>query len=178
MLPMVYLILLSNMVCIILSASLESSLASIIYSHIHSTSTAANSFPAPLVYLHPQDKYGPSDLNGQITNTTPREEFKGLTSGVPSPLTLENLDQLNALGKNGSDIYLTSNDDITKNPTWMLGVKPDAGGKTDGATSCAIIVANKGGGMVDVFYMYFYAYNWGGVVGLINKNLGNHVGDW
>jgi hypothetical protein len=92
------------------------------------------------------------------------------------PLTLDNLDELNALGQNGTDIDLTSKDDISKNPAWIKGVVPDANGKTNGATSCVVIVADKGNGTIDAFYMYFYAFNWGGVV--LGKNLGNHVGDW
>jgi hypothetical protein len=129
---------------------------------------------APLVYLHPQDPYLPSDILAQVTNSIPEEEFTKVTP--TSPLTLDNLDQLNALGKNGTDIYLTSKVDISKNPAWLNGVKPDANGKTNGATSCVVIVADKGNGIVDAFYMYFYAFNWGGIV--LNQNLGNHIGDW
>jgi len=130
---------------------------------------------APLVYLHPQEPYQPSDMGAQISNTRPKLEFADV-AGVPSPLTLDNLDELNKLGNNGLNIYLTSNDDISKNPTWLNGVKPDADGKTGDAKSCAVIVVDKGNGMVDAFYMYFYAFNWGGIV--LDKNLGNHVGDW
>jgi hypothetical protein len=83
---------------------------------------------------------------------------------------------LNKLGNKGLNIYLTSNEDISKNPTWLNGVKPDADGKTGDAKSCAVIVVDKGNGFVDAFYMYFYAFNWGGIV--LEKNLGNHVGDW
>ena len=76
-------------------------------------------------------------------------------------------------------MYLTSKDDVTKNPTWILGVKPDASGKTNGAVTATIIVNDKGNGNVDAFYMYFYANNWGGtVLGLPQLNFGNHVGDW
>jgi hypothetical protein len=99
----------------------------------------------------------------------------------------------------GSDVWLTSNDDVTKDPTWIKGTKPNAQGKTEGATTAAIIVNDKGNGNVDAFYMYFYAYNYGGeVLGWsqlnfgnssfslhyykhVNSNIqatGNHVGDW
>ncbi|TID16844.1 hypothetical protein E6O75_ATG09610 [Venturia nashicola] len=130
---------------------------------------------APLVYLHPQEPYMPSDIGAQVTNSKPKLDFAGIPN-VPSPLGLDNLDALNNFGNKGLNIYLTSNDDITKNPQWIKGVKPNADGKTEGAKSCAVIVVNKGNGIVDAFYMYFYAFNYGGVV--VGKNLGNHVGDW
>ena len=95
-------------------------------------------------------------------------------NGAPNPLTLDNLDQLNA--NNGANVYLTSIDDITIQPLWLKGVEPDGSGKTNGATSCAVIVNDRGNGLVDAFYMYFYAYNWGGRI--LGQEVGNHVGDW
>lgn len=73
----------------------------------------------------------------------------------------------------GGDVYLTSNDDVTKNPQWIKGVKPDVNGKTNGAVTTAVIINEKGNGEVDAFYMYFYAYNYGGeVLGLSQLNFG------
>lgn len=117
----------------------------------------------------------PSDIGAQITNSKPKLEFADL-AGVPSPLTLDNLDELNNFGNKGLNIYLTSNDDISQIPQWIKGVKPNADGKTEGAKSCAVIVVDKGNGTVDAFYMYFYAFDFGGIV--LGKNVGNHVGDW
>jgi hypothetical protein len=71
---------------------------------------------------------------------------------------------------------LSSNDDVSKNPAWIKGVRPDANGKTNGAKSCCIVVNDHGTGTFDAFYMYFYAYNQGQTV--FAKELGNHVGDW
>lgn len=99
---------------------------------------------APVVYLHGQDPYLPSDLNTHISHTTPEVNFKAVSA--PSPLDLNTLNQL------GGDVYLTSNDDITTNPDWIKGIKPDANGKTEGATA-AVIVNDKGNGNVDAFYM-------------------------
>ena len=79
-----------------------------------------------------------------------------------SPLTLQNLDRLNASG--GKDVYLTSKNDITTDPSWLRGVTPDASGKTKDAISAVIIVNDKGEGVVDAFYMYFFAYNAGGSI--------------
>jgi hypothetical protein len=112
----------------------------------------------------------PSDLNTHISHTDPRVNFN--TVSAPNPLDLNSLNQL------GGDVYLTSKDDITNNPEWLKGVRPDGNGKTEGTTA-AVIVNDKGEGNVDAFYMFFYTYNWGGeVLGLSSLNFGNHVGDW
>ena len=71
-------------------------------------------------------------------------------------------------------MYLTSVDNIVTNPAWLNGVKPDSTGKTDGAVSVAIIVNDRGNGEVDAFYMYFYAYNWGGT--FLGEDVDDHVG--
>jgi len=128
---------------------------------------------APVVWLQSQDLYLPSDIGAQIIHTKPEENYTPL-NGAPSPLTLNNLDSLNSLG--GASVYLTSLDDITKNPSWFKGVTPDGSGKTNGAVSSAIIVNDHGSGFVDAFYFYFYAYNEGNTV--LGQEFGDHVGDW
>ncbi|KAI4104591.1 MAG: hypothetical protein L6R37_003195 [Teloschistes peruensis] len=128
---------------------------------------------APLVWLHPEDPYFPSDIGAQLLHTKPEIKFSPV-DGAPAPLTLDNLDGLNA--NNGANVYLTSNDDVTTAPAWIKGVKPDDSHKTEGAISCAIIVNDRGNGNVDAFYMYFYAYNWGGT--LLGQDVDEHVGDW
>jgi hypothetical protein len=100
---------------------------------------------------------------------------------VPSPLLLSNVEQLNALGDctqfGTCPIYLTSKDNVTANPPWLYGVLPDpVTFETVGARSCAIIVNDHGSGIVDAFYMYFYAFNLGETV--LGQILGDHVGDW
>ncbi|GAB7355998.1 hypothetical protein MBLNU459_g6625t1 [Dothideomycetes sp. NU459] len=127
---------------------------------------------APLVYLYSGDPYRPSDLGAQLTNTQPENNYV-VDTAVPSPLTLDNLNQVN-----GSD-YLTSIDYIDVDgsmPAWTLGVTPNSAGQTVGAVSCAIIVNEHDSLNVDVFYMYFYAFNWGGY--FLDVNLDDHVGDW
>ncbi|KAL6712317.1 hypothetical protein ACN47E_000194 [Coniothyrium glycines] len=127
---------------------------------------------APVVYLHKDEQYFPTDIKVFLDNTTPRVNFNEVPA--PSkPLTTSNVDQL------GSNVYLTSNDDVTKDPQWILGTRPDASGKTNDAITAAVIVNDKGNGEVDAYYMYFYAYNYGGqVLGWPALNFGNHVGDW
>ncbi|KAL8719964.1 MAG: hypothetical protein Q9225_003112 [Loekoesia sp. 1 TL-2023] len=128
---------------------------------------------APKVWLQSQDPYAPSDFGAQLVHTKPEVNFNVVT-GASNPLTLDNLDSLNALG--GQNVYLTSIDDITKNPSWLNGVKPDGSGKTNGATSCAVVVNDHGSGNVDAFYFYFYAFNQGNTV--LGQEIGDHVGDW
>ena len=75
-----------------------------------------------------------------------------------------------------------------RTPAWLNGVKPDASGRTGSATGCAIIVndhSSDTSGFIDVFYMYFYAFNYGTFLTFLNNPvlfdpypIGNHVGDW
>jgi len=130
---------------------------------------------APLVWLDTQEIYFPSDMYAQIINTNPDVNYTTITT-APSPLTLLNLDALNAYGNDGEFVYLTSKVDITTNPAWLDGVVPDGKGLTANATSAAVIVNNHGSGLVDAFYMYFYAYNQGNK--FLGSELGDHVGDW
>jgi hypothetical protein len=130
---------------------------------------------APLLWLYSGEKYMPYDMGQQLIHTVPEVNFQVIT-GVPNPLTLDNVDQLNALG--GTKVYLTSKEGINANPepAWFAGVKPNPQGKTEGAASCTIIVTDHGDGTVDVFYHYFYAYNQGNTV--LGLEFGDHVGDW
>lgn len=130
---------------------------------------------APIVHLYSVDPYRPSDIGAQVVNTQPEVNFTTVT-GEPNPLTLDNLNQLN----NDGQVYLTSisNPTTTPGPAYLYGVAPDAQGKTNNATSCAIIVVDHGNGAVDAFYMYFYAFNFGGLYLDNYINIGNHVGDW
>ena len=127
---------------------------------------------APIVWLNSREEYLPSDIATQLAHTHPVKDGKPI-SGIASPLTLENLDTLN---DGTQDVYLASNDDVSKDPAWLKGVRPDSHGKTNGAMSCCIIVNDKGADIVDAFYCYFYAYNKGQVI--FEKELGDHVGDW
>lgn len=137
---------------------------------------------APIVYLFSGENYKPSDIAAQVANTRPYINLTAVSSGAPDPLALDNLDQLNSIpnSKDGKDIYLTSTLDPTTDPRpqYLYGVTPNAQGQTENATSAAIITVDKGSGILDAFYMYFYAFDYGGDYVDKRLNIGNHVGDW
>jgi Vacuolar protein sorting-associated protein 62 len=115
-------------------------------------------------------------MAAQVENTHPRINLTAITD-PPSPLTLHNLDDLNSYGRNGLNVFLTSDIDVTTSPTWLEGVVPDSTtGKTHNAISCAIVINDHGSGFVDAFYMYFYAFNQGNTFWF--RELGDHIGDW
>jgi hypothetical protein len=108
-----------------------------------------------------------------VSKTRPTFNFTSISQA--SPLTLDNLDSLNEFG--GKEVYLTSRSDVTKLPKYLHGQKPNAKTlQTEGAVSCVIIVVDKGNGIVDAFYMYFYSFNQGPSV--YGHELGDHLGDW
>ena len=128
---------------------------------------------APLLHLHSTDPYLPSSISAQLNHTHPTNNADPVSILSP-PLTLDNLSQLNTLDTNsGKDIYLTSNDDITTSPKWLEGIRPDAHGGTGDEKTGVIVVVDKGSGVVDAFYFYFCAFNWGGVV--LGKQLGKQT---
>ncbi|KAI9812589.1 MAG: Vacuolar protein sorting-associated protein 62 [Pycnora praestabilis] len=52
--------------------------------------------------------------------------------------------------------------------------KRTRGGRSD--APAVLVVVDKGNGVVDAFWFYFYSFNLGNVV--FNVRFGNHVGDW
>lgn len=111
---------------------------------------------APLVWLHKEDPYMPSDIGQQLGHTTPQVNWKPI-HGAPSPLTLNNLDSLNDLGN--TSVFLTSIEgiDADPQPAWFRGVTPDENGQTKDAVTSTIIVREHGDNIVDAFYFYFNA---------------------
>lgn len=129
---------------------------------------------APLVWLHADEAFFPSSIANQLANTHPEDANLTSIASAPQPLTLDNIDQLNQLG--GGNVWLSANDDFTQLPNWTRGMRPDANGNTEGAASCAVILQDKGNGVLDAYYMYFFAYNQGDYV--VGQELGDHLGDW
>lgn len=131
---------------------------------------------APIVYLHSADPNLPSDIRTHLSNTEARTDYARIPS-APSPLTLSNLDSLNEFGNDGDDVYLTVQpDDAVPDAGFLRGTTPNEAGETEDATTSVVIVNDKGDGVVDVFYFYFYSFDWGGRY--LGMNIGNHVADW
>ncbi|OIW23741.1 hypothetical protein CONLIGDRAFT_623853 [Coniochaeta ligniaria NRRL 30616] len=141
---------------------------------------------APLVWLHSEDPFRPADLLEHIRHTAPAVDNKPI-HGLPE-LGLDNLAILNDID---GEVALTAIDNITTLPAWLFGEAPDDTGRTRNATSCVVILVEKGSVDIDVFYFYFYSYDRGPnltqVVEPLNlllkddgdgMHFGNHVGDW
>ncbi|KAG6019414.1 hypothetical protein E4U40_007065, partial [Claviceps sp. LM458 group G5] len=111
---------------------------------------------APLVWLHSLDPFRPSDLLTHVRHTTPTIDQVPVPN-LPS-LTLDTLALLNGL--NGT-VALTSKDDVTTLPSWLMGDVPDETGRTANATACVVILVDKGQDELDAFYFYFYSYDRG-----------------
>ncbi|WDK22720.1 vacuolar protein sorting-associated protein 62 [Colletotrichum graminicola] len=143
---------------------------------------------APLLWLHSHDRYMPSDLLTHVRHTSPLLD----RSPVPDlpPLDLDNLELLNQFGDN---VALTSDDDPTTHPPWLLGTPPDPDGRVRDATPCVVILVDKNERDVDAFYFYFYSYNEGPNVTQVlepfnhivkggeaasGMHFGDHIGDW
>ena len=122
--------------------------------------------------LEKDEKFFPSDLGLHLVNTHPAVNFTALD--VP-PQELIVLDKLNDRG--GDDVYLTSNENLAKIPKYLHGQAPSKKNlQTEKAVGTVVIVVEKGDGIVDTFYMYFYSFNQGPTV--YGYELGNHLGDW
>ena len=142
---------------------------------------------APLVWLHSEDPFRPSDLLQHVHHTRPTVDQSPI-AGLPK-LSLDNLETLNRV-KTGQ-VALTSKDDVTTLPAWILGKVPDESGRTVNATPCVVVAVERGPQDLDAFYFYFYSYNRGAnltqVMEPVNRliqdvehgmHFGDHVGDW
>ncbi|ERF70443.1 hypothetical protein EPUS_04721 [Endocarpon pusillum Z07020] len=147
---------------------------------------------APLVHLYSNEEYWPCDMGEHLYHITPKLNYTPVQSSLQH-LQLDNLSALNRW-EYGRNMFLTSNDNVEDRPEWLLGEKNipttfsqqskrDAssqkatkaiqGGRSD--APAVLVVVNKGHGIVDAFWFFFYSFNLGNMVVL---RFGNHVGDW
>ena len=109
-------------------------------------------------------------------------------AGFPE-LDLDNLAILNDVGD--KQVALTSKDDVTALPAWLLGEAPDASGRIHNSTACVVILVEKAPGHVDAFFFYFYSYDRGANITQVmppfdsmvsttehGMHFGDHIGDW
>ena len=159
---------------------------------------------APLVHLFSGEEFWPCDMGEHLEHVTPHLNYTPILSRTQN-LNLTNLDGLNEYN-NGRFVYLKSDDNVEERPDWLGGQKnipdspedfldsaqyqtppqhphadprlygksPPKAGHSD--APAVLIVIEKGHGIVDAFWFYFYSYNQGNVV--LNVRLGDHVGDW
>ena len=155
---------------------------------------------APLVHLYSGEHFWPCDIADHLNHVTPNLNYTPILSRSHS-LNLTNLNDLN-IYDNGRFVYLKSDDNVEERPDWLGGQKnipekleetdirhprhphqkidqtqtqePPAGGRS--SAPAILITVNKGNGIVDAFWFYFYSYNLGNVV--LNIRFGNHIGDW
>ncbi|KAK9457765.1 hypothetical protein V1511DRAFT_490776 [Dipodascopsis uninucleata] len=129
---------------------------------------------APTVHLYSEEVYLPCDYRKFVNHMHPVLSGKNITDAVHTPLTIQDVGKLPI----DRDIFLTANTDFDVDPDWITGVhnKPDL--ETGRSPAPAIlIVIDKGGGWVDSFWFYFYAFNLGPFV-MGSGPFGNHIGDW
>ena len=143
---------------------------------------------APLVHLYSGEQFWPSDIAEHLTHVTPNLNYTPIQAKSINP-NLTNLDRLNEYSS-GRYVYLKSDDNVEERPDWLESKKnipshedgrdPKKHGKDyrpgRSDAPAILIVVNKGRGVVDAFWFYFYSYNLGNVV--LNVRFGNHVGDW
>lgn len=138
---------------------------------------------APYVHLFSGEQFWPCDIAEHLIHTTPHLNYTPIVAESDHP-TLSDLDKFNEWGR---FVYLQSDDNVEERPEWLGGKAnipgdPDstdngsgaAGGRSDAPT--VLIVVDKGDGVVDAFWFYFYSYNLG--LKVFNVRFGNHVGDW
>lgn len=157
---------------------------------------------APLVHLYSEEKFWPCDIAEHLLHVTPELNYTPIYPRI-ADLNLTNLDGLNDWDE-GRYVYLTSDDNVEEMPDWLTGLEnipdiPEAmkgytsplsdsssekkqktrgqqqqGGRSD--APAFLICVDKGQGVVDAFWFFFYSFNLGNVV--FNVRFGNHVGDW
>ena len=157
---------------------------------------------APYVYLHKDEEFWPSTMEEHFLHSTPALNYTPIQKDeLQAALNLSNLDQLNAFER-GRNVFLTSDDDVEDRPDWLGSAQnipeaypspknehsrwfgTDSRSKDKKATGSGgrsqapaiLITVDKGNGIVDAFWFFFYSYNLGNIV--LNIRWGNHVGDW
>lgn len=155
---------------------------------------------APLIHLFSEETYWPSDIAEHLRHITPTVGYDFVQGDLAHPSTTNLMDLNKADGDIGWDTFLQSNDNILDMPEWLtseygipvqeeptLTAQSDTSADmmkhknnfTSGGRSSApavLMVVDKGHGVVDAMWHFFYSYNLGN--GVFGIRFGNHVGDW
>lgn len=160
---------------------------------------------APLVHLYSGEQFWPGDIADHLFHVTPNLNYTPIRAESQNT-NLTNLDDLNEYGrfvylKSDDDVEerpewlggkknIPSMPDNEDSPRRWAGKQKNFGygkGVANGKEEtrkqlgrsnapAVLIVVDKGHGIVDAFWFFFYSYNLGNVV--LNVRFGNHVGDW
>lgn len=142
----------------------------------------------PLVHLYSEERYWPSDITDYVKHFHLRDsndELVELKDGEVNLTCLSSLrEQYEYAFKNSSsktirseDLYMTSNEDFSRNPSWLIGSQPEYGTGLLKDAPAILLIVDKGNGWVDAFWFYFYPFNWGPYI-MGYGPWGNHLGDW
>jgi hypothetical protein len=130
---------------------------------------------APLVHLYSEETYWPYGIEDYVPHFTLKDgSHRNVSKGA---LKLQDLEDYRRYGL--GELFLTAKDDFDNDPPWITGREniPDieSGRIRDAPATC--IVVDKGDGVVDAFWFYFYSFNLGPFV-MGGGPYGNHIGDW
>ncbi|SMN18083.1 similar to Saccharomyces cerevisiae YGR141W VPS62 Vacuolar protein sorting (VPS) protein required for cytoplasm to vacuole targeting of proteins [Maudiozyma saulgeensis] len=142
----------------------------------------------PMVHLYSEEKYWPSDITDFIKNFHLADKDGNVfefENGRTNLTSLQDLQPLYEIGKNNdgsqitdsADLYMTTNEDFSKNPDWLIGHRPEYGTGLVRKSPAVLLISDKGNGWVDAFWFYFYPFNWGPYI-MGYGPWGNHIGDW
>ena len=118
----------------------------------------------------------------QDTNYPEEEWFDAGQEGFRDEVTLPNGDALIPADTNEGEELVPERDeppspftaDLRRRSSSPQPQKSLQGGRS--GAPAVLVVVNKGHGIVDAFWFFFYSFNLGNVV--FNVRFGNHVGDW
>ena len=162
--------------------------------HLNYTPLQASSDHPNLTNLNELNEWGRFVYLQSDDNVEERPEWLGGETNIPTePEEWNHSDGISMGARNEKDIEDSASVENAADPLYqsnkhegLLGTKSGPRGESDkrgagvrGGRSDApavLILVDKGEGVVDAFWFFFYSYNLGNKV--FNVRFGNHVGDW
>ncbi|KAI9658649.1 MAG: Vacuolar protein sorting-associated protein 62 [Bathelium mastoideum] len=148
--------------------------------HLNYTPLRAKSDSPNLTNLNELNKYGPRHVYLQSDdNVEERPAWLGGKSNIPTlpddehcKVTDMNSHSITSDPKRKIELRGTNN--VFGKKREEQAKKKMCGGRSD--APAVLVAIDKGGGVVDAFWFFFYSYNLGNEV--LNVRFGNHIGDW